>query len=397
MHILLRKYHNFFFLFVLLIFIGCDSGTTPQQEETLYTLTTDITADSTGIGSIDSFESTPEGNYQEGMEITLKAIATVPGSYFDGWYGEDSGDTIISEDNPYTFTLDKNTSLYARFTRPVIYPAANTDTYNPGTGWTLVWEDNFNDGTFDSDIWTRQAPSQVFNNELQLYTGEPSTAYEQDGYMILKAEHTGSSFGYGDFTSARVISNPGGGSGTTEATGKVFRYGKIAARIQLPSGKGIWPAFWMLGDNISETGGDTPWPSCGEIDILESGSQYAFDGFFGHATVGQAIHYDERVDQSVGSPMWKYTSDSLRNPSGGIYANDFHVFEIEWDSTAITWKVDGITAHSADISTDFMTEFHENFYVIFNIAVGGNYTYAPDESTNFPQYMYIDWIRHYTN
>ncbi len=258
------------------------------------------------------------------------------------------------------------------------------DDYDPGDGWTLSWSDEFNDGVFGTDTWDREIPGQIFNNELQIYTGASSTAYEQDGTMILKAEHTGAGYNYGDFTSARVISNPGGGTGVSGSTGKIFKYGKIATSIKLPSGKGIWPAFWMLGNNIAETGGDTGWPACGEIDILESGSIGANDGKWGHATVGQAIH------STAGTP----SSSGDVSLASGIYGDEFHVFEIEWDSTRIVWKVDGVTAHSANISA--INEFKNDFYIIFNIAVGGNYTYDPDGTTTFPQYMYIDWVRHYT-
>ncbi|MBI9099525.1 MAG: glycoside hydrolase family 16 protein [Spirochaetaceae bacterium] len=260
-----------------------------------------------------------------------------------------------------------------------------SDDYDPGPGWTLSWSDEFNDGVFGSDTWDREELLSPYNNEWERYTGEASTAYEQDGSMVLKATYNGPTHSIGNYTSARVISNPGGGTGLSGSTGKTFRYGKIAASIKLPSGKGIWPAFWMLGDNISETGGDTGWPACGEIDILESGHISANDGFYGHATVGQAIH------STAGTP----SSSGEVSISSGIYGDDFHVFEIEWDSSTIVWKVDGVIAHTADIST--IDEFQKDFYILFNIAVGGNYTHDPDATTTFPQYMYIDWIRYYTN
>lgn len=262
------------------------------------------------------------------------------------------------------------------------------DIYNPGTGWTLSWADEFNDGLFDSNIWDRQVWLNPPNGEWEKYTGHSSTAYELDGSMVLKATYNGPVHGSGNYTSARVISNPGGGTGNSGSTGKTFRYGKIAARIKLPSGKGIWPAFWLLGDNINETGGNTSWPQCGEIDILETGSASENDGYFGHATAGQAIHFANADNNH------QYLHGSKRK-SGGPYSDDFHVFEIEWDAQKIVWKIDGLTAHSEYITASHLSEFHQDFYVIFNIAVGGNYTHAPDSSTQFPQYMHIDWIRHY--
>lgn len=263
-------------------------------------------------------------------------------------------------------------------------PLENPDDFNPGAGWTLSWADEFNDDIFDTNTWHRQVLTSPYNNEWQRYTGASDTAYEENGNMVLKATFDGPTHSLGNYTSARVISNPGGGNGLSGSDGKVIKYGKIAASIKLPSGRGIWPAFWMLGDNINETGGDTGWPACGEIDILESGSSSVNDGHFGHATVGQAIH------STAGTP----SSSGEKEISTGLYADEFHVFEIEWDATRIVWKVDGETAHSAYISS--IGEFQKEFYLLFNIAVGGNYTYDPDASTAFPQYMYIDWVRHYT-
>lgn len=260
--------------------------------------------------------------------------------------------------------------------------------YEPGEGWNLAWADEFNDGVFDTDIWDRQVWLRPPNGQWEKYTGKESTAYEADGFMILETAQEGSDHGLGRYSSARVISNPGGYRGKSGTTGKTFLYGKIAARIKLPSGKGLWPAFWLLGDNIDETGGDTKWPESGEIDIVETGSKLSEDKYFGHATAGQAIHFSN----AAGSWQYRHGSTTLRR---GVYSDDFHVFEIEWDSEQIVWKIDGETVHMEDITAPYLSEFHKEFYVLFNIAVGGNFTYRPDDSTGFPQYMYIDWIRHY--
>ncbi|RLW70945.1 MAG: hypothetical protein B6D68_00190 [spirochete symbiont of Stewartia floridana] len=277
--------------------------------------------------------------------------------------------------------------------KEVLPLTTNSDTYDPGTGWTLSWSDEFDDGIFDTDTWDRQVLMDPFNNEWQQYTGDPGTAYEQDGYMILKAEWDGKAHGDNHYTSARVISNPGGGNGNSGSAGKTFQYGKIAARIQLPYGKGIWPAFWMLGDNIDETGGDTAWPGCGEIDILETGAKTDDDGYYGHATLHGTLHYNSTEDNSGNNHSLNGSHTVL--PSGK-FADNFHVFEIEWDKSKIVWKLDGVQYHSENITADNMSEFQLPYYVIFNIAVGGHFTHAPDATTPFPQFMYIDWIRHYT-
>ncbi|MBN2656565.1 MAG: glycoside hydrolase family 16 protein [Spirochaetales bacterium] len=296
-----------------------------------------------------------------------------------GAVADDSGSTTVDIES----ALTDLTAATARFNIAIVADDPSDD-YDPGSGWTPVWSDEFRYGAFDTDTWERLIPVTRFNDELQLYTGDASTAYVLDGNMILKAEHTGSGYDYGDFTSARVISNPGGSDGTSGSAGKLVRYGKLAARIKLPSGKGVWPAFWLLGDNYKDTGGDTKWPDCGEIDILESGSTAVNDGEWGHTTVGQAIH------STAGIP----SSSNFFSLDAGLFSDNYHVFEIEWDSSQLVWKVDGTTVHTADIST--IEEFHKDMYIIFNIAIGGSYTYTPDTETPFPLYMYIDWVRHYS-
>lgn len=273
--------------------------------------------------------------------------------------------------------------------------ASNLDDYTVTNEWKLVWEDNFNDGVFDTNTWTRQVNLNPHNQEWQQYTGEPDTAWEADGVMIIKAEMTGTVHGAGNYESARVISNPGGQNGDSGTDGKTFKYGKIAARIQLPKGKGLWPAFWMLGDNRSETGGDTGWPQCGEIDIMESGS--AKYPNYGQGTITGALHHDPSIDNSGD---WQsnhvLSAGHYTLPNSELFSEAFHVFEIEWDVNSIIWKVDGIQIGQQSISEAGRSEFHKDFYVIFNIAVSGWYTVPPDNTTPFPAYMYVDWIRHYT-
>jgi len=279
----------------------------------------------------------------------------------------------------------------------IAYPATNADTWTPGEGWSLAWEDGFNDGTFDTNVWTRQRMMDPPNNEWQQYPGgtDATYAYEENGYMILKAAKTGASYADNNFMSARVISNPGGQDSASGTDGKLFKYGKIAARIQVPYGKGIWPAFWMLGDNINETGGSTTWPECGEIDIMEIGEGTKAN--YGQGTTLGTLHHDPTVE----NVPFNWNNEILPSaehtlPNGEFFAEKFHVFEIEWDEQSIVWKLDGTKIGERSISEATRSEFHENFYVIFNIAVGGNFTATPDSSTPFPQYMYIDWIRHYT-
>ena len=275
----------------------------------------------------------------------------------------------------------------------VSYPAENPDIYSAGDDWTLAWSDEFDGEALDENIWTRQVMLHPYNNEWQQYTGKPETAYVEDGYMVIAAAMKGSSYNMGQYTSARVISNPGGQNGKSEAEGKTFLYGKIAARIQLPYGEGIWPAFWMLGDNISETGGDTPWPVAGEIDILEAGSKYEPD--FGQGTVSGALHHDPSPGNKKKVNEFMVAGKKTL-ADGEFLAEEFHVYEIEWNEDEIIWFFDGNEFGRVSISEETRDEFHKEFYAIFNIAVGGHFTVQPGPQTPFPQYMYVDWVRHYT-
>ena len=258
----------------------------------------------------------------------------------------------------------------------VQYPAANlpADSYEPGPGWELVWADEFEGETLDPKKWKRQVVGAGrFNDEWQRYTDSRENAYIDDGCLVIKAIHESESHGPDQYTSARLHTLPENG----------WTYGKIAARIQLPYGQGIWPAFWMLGANIDENGGDTPWPQSGEIDILE------MYGSKDNAVVEANIHYAGRTGAhanmgAVGTRLEQ-----------GIFADNFHVFEIEWDADRIEWFVDGERFASTPISSEEFSEFHEPFFILLNIAVGGRSAGPADDSTGFPQTMYVDWVRVY--
>jgi beta-glucanase (GH16 family) len=168
------------------------------------------------------------------------------------------------------------------------------------------------------------------------------------------------------YTSARLVTK-----------GKVSRkYGRVEARIRLPAGQGLWPAFWLLGENIDEVG----WPACGEIDVMEYRGQepsVAMGSLHGPGYSGGAS-----------------VTRSYLLPGGAGFDQDFHVFSVEWDDGLITWQVDGDTYHSArrgEVSGDW--PFDQPFYVILNLAVGGTFVGPPNASTAFPATMLVDWVR----
>lgn len=258
----------------------------------------------------------------------------------------------------------------------VRYPALNLaeDTYRAPPGMQLVWSDEFDGAELDADVWTRQVvEAGRFNDEWQRYTDSPANAYVENGCLVIKAVHESGTHGRGSYTSARLHTSPSHG----------WRYGRIAARIQLPYGRGIWPAFWMLGANIDETGGDTPWPRSGEIDILE------LYGSKDDGVIEANMHYADRDGKAASMGA---VATAL---PAGRFADRFHVFELEWDAHSLKWFVDGRQFASTPIHGSDFHAFHREFFILLNIAVGGRSAGAPDETTRFPQHMYVDWVRVY--
>ena len=250
----------------------------------------------------------------------------------------------------------------------------NEDRYEPGMDWKLAWSDEFETNTIDKNIWNFQVEEAGrFNDEWQRYEDSKDNAFIENNCLVIKAIHESDVHGMGQYTSARLHT----------ANKRVLKYGKIVARMKLPHGEGIWPAFWMLGSNIDENGGDTPWPQSGEIDILE------LYGSKDDGVVEANAHY---ADASGAHKMMGAASFKLEQ---GKFADAFHTFELEWDETKIAWFVDGQQFASMPISTDELSEFRKEFFILLNIAVGGKHAGRPDSTSTFPQLMYIDWVRVY--
>jgi|SaaInlV_120m_DNA_1039710.scaffolds.fasta_scaffold00002_22 beta-glucanase (GH16 family) len=231
----------------------------------------------------------------------------------------------------------------------------------------LIWSDEFNySGLPNSQYWNMEIGGSGWgNNELQYYTNNTNNAMVNNGLLTITALKE--SYGGRQYTSARI----------TTQNKFTFKYGRVEARIKLPYGQGIWPAFWMLGANFSSVG----WPTCGEVDIMEMVGGTGKDN-----RVYSTLHWDNGGHQEYGS------SYSL---SPGIFADDFHVFSIEWDENKIRSYVDGNPFFVIDITPAFLSEFHQNFFLIMNVAVGGNWPGSPNASTVFPQTMQVDYVRVY--
>ncbi len=240
--------------------------------------------------------------------------------------------------------------------------------------WTLVWSDEFDQKEIDPDNWNFQIEKAGrFNEEWQRYTNNSKNAYIDDGCLVIQANHISDEHGMDHYTSARL----------NTANKQTWKYGKISARIKLPEGKGIWPAFWMLGVNIDENGGDTTWPQCGEIDILE------LYGSKDDGAIEVNAHYADSTNKHafMGAESYKL--------SKGKFSEDFHIFDLVWTEDSIEWYVDDNKVTSMNIKEPYLSEFHKPFFILLNIAVGGSFAGRPDDTTVFPQKMYVDWIRVY--
>jgi beta-glucanase (GH16 family) len=205
------------------------------------------------------------------------------------------------------------------------------------------------------------------NNELQYYTKRTENVKVENGYLLITAEKE--SYNGASYTSARLTTK-----GLFDQA-----YGRFEARIRLPYGQGIWPAFWLLGANIDEVG----WPQCGEIDIMEYRGQQP-------TKLLGTVH---GPGYSGGASITK--SYSLLNDR---FDTGFHIFGIEWGPKYINYYVDNVLYNQitpADVTGEWV--FDHPFYIIINLAVGGNFVGNPNSETVFPQTMLVDYVRVYKN
>ncbi|MFT6146512.1 MAG: beta-glucanase (GH16 family) [Myxococcota bacterium] len=235
--------------------------------------------------------------------------------------------------------------------------------------WTLVWADEFDGpaGTApDSERWTYDIGGDGWGNQQLEYNSDRTENVDLDGNGFLRITAQKEDFQGNGYTSGRIKTQ-----GLFSTT-----YGRIEARVNLPAGQGIWPAFWMLGNDIDEVS----WPACGEIDILELRGQQPNrvlgtvhgPGYAGGNSIGGEIVLDEPV------------------------TDDFHVYAIEWDPDHITWYFDDQVINTVNPGdTPGTWVFDHDFFLILNVAVGGTFLGDPDSTTVFPAVMGVDYVRVY--
>lgn len=234
----------------------------------------------------------------------------------------------------------------------------------PTTSSKLVWSDEFNGSSLDTSKWGYEigtGGSGWGNNELQYYTNRKDNCYVSGGALHIKAKRE--SYNGMNYTSARI----------NTSNKFSFKYGYVEARIAVPRNQGIWPAFWMLGQNIGSVG----WPKCGEIDIME------------------AINTENKT---YGTCHWDSNGHAEYGKSTGNFdITQYHKYAVQWDSQFIRFFMDGSKFYEMNITnnTGNTEEFHKPFYMILNVAVGGNWPGFSINDAGMPQEMKVDYIRVY--
>jgi len=236
--------------------------------------------------------------------------------------------------------------------QPPYYPSSN-DT----TTYELIWSDEFDSTAINTATWNFETGGSGWGNNEQEYYQAANAGIENGNLVITARKETVDSNNY---TSARM---------TTQRK-KEFLYGRIEARIKIPVGQGLWPAFWMLGSDINTV----PWPGCGETDIME------------HINADSIIY---------GTAHWD--NNGHRQDGGNVTSSpsDYHVYSVEWDAKLIKWFVDNVKYHETTIVDNSTSEFHQPFFIILNLAVGGNWPGQTIDNSLIPAKMYVDYVRVY--
>lgn len=252
-------------------------------------------------------------------------------------------------------------------------PAVQQTPTPPLEGWKPTFSDEFNGASgapIDATKWTAIRQGDGFGNgELEFYTDRlENVALDGQGFLNITVRRE--PYENREYTSARL-----------ETLSKFEqRYGRFEARIKLPRGQGLWPAFWMMGNDVVQVS----WPACGEIDIMES---------VGHEPT--IIHGNLQGPGYSGDQPLR-TNYSL--PTNAAFADDFHVFAVEWEENVVRFYVDNVlyvTRTPLDVPAGGRWVYDHPFYLLLNVAVGGTFPGPPDATTVFPQVMQVDYVRVY--
>lgn len=354
----------YYFLVALIVIVSCNDDESSPELKLPSGLAFTVEVDEKGTGEVKVSASAKDANFYNvyfGDGANEKPVNANDGKATHKY----------AKSGTYTVTVQAHTTSTAFIaeTKQVAVEVLPQDGYTtPLTyeGMKLVWQDEFEGTSLNSSYWTHEIGKGTNgwgNNELQYY--RPENTSVKDGYLTITAKKE--NFEGSAYTSSRIITHDK----------KVFQYGRVDIRAKLPKGKGIWPALWMLGNNFRTV----EWPACGEIDIME----LVGGGAGKDNTVHGTLHWDNNGEYASFGKEHSLTS--------GIFADEFHVFSIVWNDQSVTWYVDDVQFNVIDITPADLSEFKNEFFFIFNVAVGGNWPGSPDGSTTFPQQMTVDYIR----
>ena len=382
----------------LLLFSGCDSCGDPGPEpfnseikflndrsayesesNSNFDFTIKLDAPNTEVVTVDYYTEDLSAFAEEDYIVSNGTVMFIPGEIEKIISVEIVIDAYLESDEQFKVVLSNPTQGYLKNNiQEAIGTIKNDDSEveitNEGytsadsyDGMELVWSDEFEGTTINPSNWTYDlgtGNSGWGNNELQNYVQTQDNAYLQNDNLFIVAREISN----GQYTSARLKSQ-----GLQN-----FTYGRIDVRAILPIGQGLWPAIWMLGENIDNMG----WPACGEIDIIELvGTNPRRVHGTAHWGANNSVHQQNGTGISL--------------PFPDTFADEYHVFSIDWQENQITWLLDDVeffTINSTQMNGQAYP-FNEDFFFILNVAVGGNWPGYPDESTLFPVYMAIDYVR----
>ncbi|MCL1943474.1 MAG: family 16 glycosylhydrolase [Candidatus Azobacteroides sp.] len=306
-------------------------------------------------GDNGSFSSSAQYTAMNAWQEVTFDLGGATGTVYDDFFIQPAKDADLTAD--VTVYIDDISFEIDPDAQPVPDPEL------PGT-FQLVWADEFNGNSYDTNIWSPQIAGDGFgNNELQYYTGNANNIFTRDGCLVIKAVKE--QYQNRDYTSGKLWSQ----------NKKYFKYGRVEARFKLPKGVGTWPAIWMMPQS-SVYGG---WPRSGEIDVME------FVGYQPNTIFG-TVHYGNPNHQQSGSSL------TVSDPDA------FHIIRIDWEPGYIKWYLDDrlLYTYNNGYAGSAQWPFDQNFYVILNFAVGGNWGGAQGVDTSiWPQEFLIDYVRVY--
>jgi len=391
---------TYFLLFIASLFMACedsDSGEPVLEEASIAVSNATVIEGDDGLTTVE-FDITVSGAYKDPITATY---ATKDASAFasmdyeatsgavtftspedsktvtvnvltDEWKeGDESFQLVLTDVGNASVFTGTGTATIRNDDEQVNFPPEGYTTPTSYDGWEMTWADEFDGETVNRDDWTFEIGDGCpdicgwGNNELEWYTDRPENVRIEDGMLIIEARND--NWEGHPYTSTRMKTQDK----------QTFQFGRIDIRAKLPKGQGIWPALWMLGNDIPDVG----WPACGEIDIME---------IVGHEPdiLHGTAHWGSDFSQH------KFRGDSYEL-SEGDFSDNFHVFSIAWYNNVIYWYVDDILYYQIT-SKDMQGQpypFNDQFFLLFNVAVGGNWPGAPDETTVFPQQMVVDYVR----